>query len=193
MQSTEQVSCRSCGKTGDNLLRCGACKLVWYCDQVCQRRNWKRHKKNCRRQTESEKPANNPQHVPLMDPGQTSSANSCGSCDKIGTNLQRCGRCKSVWYCHQKCQEEDWENHRNKCTIGLMLQAAYDLKSNEENNLGQTKTVKFQGRSEFHSGQDKIVTVHSTVNKLQWITFGDDHILLKPQKSRVEDKRGEWG
>ena len=28
-------------------LRCGKCRNVWYCDAVCQRADWKKHKKIC--------------------------------------------------------------------------------------------------------------------------------------------------
>ncbi|KAH0829195.1 hypothetical protein J3R83DRAFT_2743 [Lanmaoa asiatica] len=37
--------CLSCGKEGD--LRCSGCKRVWYCSKVCQRADWKMHKKDC--------------------------------------------------------------------------------------------------------------------------------------------------
>ena len=44
-----QSSCEAedCGKTGEQLLKCRACKLVRYCSTVCQKRNWGHHKKAC--------------------------------------------------------------------------------------------------------------------------------------------------
>eukprot|EP00775_Hariotina_reticulata_P001174 gene1174-biopygen2375 len=46
-------SCRSCGRKASGsvqLMRCGRCKssVDWYCSQECQRRDWRRHKLQCR-------------------------------------------------------------------------------------------------------------------------------------------------
>ena len=41
--------CSACGKKSDALMKCRACKCVWYCDKKCQNRHWKEHKKECRR------------------------------------------------------------------------------------------------------------------------------------------------
>ena len=43
--STHKV-CGSCGQEG-LLLKCGACKSIWYCDVKCQKKDWKRHKSTC--------------------------------------------------------------------------------------------------------------------------------------------------
>ena len=39
--------CNDCGTCtkGPNMLRCSGCKMVWYCNAVCQRRSWKAHKR----------------------------------------------------------------------------------------------------------------------------------------------------
>ncbi len=29
--------------------RCGKCKAVYYCEDVCQKKNWKNHKKSCKK------------------------------------------------------------------------------------------------------------------------------------------------
>ncbi|KAG2754005.1 hypothetical protein P692DRAFT_201764049 [Suillus brevipes Sb2] len=42
--------CAACGKAGGasgSLLTCGRCKVVRYCSQICQREDWKGHKKSC--------------------------------------------------------------------------------------------------------------------------------------------------
>jgi len=41
--------CASCGKTGEGLKRCTACKSVWYCGVTCQIDHRKAHKKECKR------------------------------------------------------------------------------------------------------------------------------------------------
>ena len=40
---------RACGKKSDALVKCRACKCVWYCDKECQNKHWKEHKKECKR------------------------------------------------------------------------------------------------------------------------------------------------
>ena len=41
--------CSACDKKSDTLMKCRACKCVWYCDKDCQNKHWKEHKKECRR------------------------------------------------------------------------------------------------------------------------------------------------
>lgn len=46
-----------------------------------------------------------------------------GSCEKCGSErgkdsdmeLRRCSRCKSVVYCSERCQKEDWKKHKRSC------------------------------------------------------------------------------
>ena len=40
--------CSACEKTSDALMKCRACKCVWYCDNDCQNKHWKEHKKECK-------------------------------------------------------------------------------------------------------------------------------------------------
>ena len=40
--------CSACGKKGDALMKCRACKCVWYCDKKCQNKHRKVHKHECR-------------------------------------------------------------------------------------------------------------------------------------------------
>lgn len=41
-------------------------------------------------------------------------ANSCEICG-ISENLQRCGQCKSVYYCCKEHQRQDWKKHKIQC------------------------------------------------------------------------------
>ena len=49
MESATIDTCASCGKEGDGLKSCGACKLVKYCNRDCQIAHRPMHKKDCKR------------------------------------------------------------------------------------------------------------------------------------------------
>ena len=40
--------CSACETKSDTLMKCRACKCVWYCDKDCQNKHWKEHKKECK-------------------------------------------------------------------------------------------------------------------------------------------------
>ena len=40
--------CSACETKSDTLMKCRACKCVWYCDKHCQNKHWKEHKKECK-------------------------------------------------------------------------------------------------------------------------------------------------
>ena len=42
-------------------------------------------------------------------------APECASCGYSREDLQKCGRCKSVRYCSEECQREDWSEHKQVC------------------------------------------------------------------------------
>ena len=51
----------------------------------------------------------------------SSTTNSgCAKCLK-GKGLKHCGRCKTVSYCCEKCQEADWSHHKLTCQFNITL------------------------------------------------------------------------
>jgi hypothetical protein len=50
LEETEQNIWKQCGscKKASPQVRCGSCQGVAYCDQACQQKDWKRHKKLCK-------------------------------------------------------------------------------------------------------------------------------------------------
>eukprot|EP00736_Rhodelphis_marinus_P002819 Rmarinus@m.20108 len=42
------MKCFLCGKSLEKPLRCSQCKSVYYCSTVCQRSNWREHKRRCK-------------------------------------------------------------------------------------------------------------------------------------------------
>ena len=47
--TTPTKLCSACEKKSDALMKCRACKCVWYCDKKCQNKHWKEHKTECKR------------------------------------------------------------------------------------------------------------------------------------------------
>ena len=52
--TSDVESCEVCGRTksdagGKSLMRCARCQVVKYCSVECQRRDWKEHKKECKK------------------------------------------------------------------------------------------------------------------------------------------------
>ncbi len=41
--------CAHCKKSGLKFKHCSACKSVYYCSRECQKSDWKRHKKECKK------------------------------------------------------------------------------------------------------------------------------------------------
>ncbi|KAF2703701.1 hypothetical protein K504DRAFT_443597 [Pleomassaria siparia CBS 279.74] len=43
----------------------------------------------------------------------------CRGCGKKGTDLKRCGKCSSFWYCNRVCQKVDWveKGHKGECKV----------------------------------------------------------------------------
>eukprot|EP00741_Cyanophora_paradoxa_P003746 tig00000093_g3641.t1 len=41
-------ACGNCGRSGDGLMRCGACRQAHYCGERCQRAHWGAHKAACK-------------------------------------------------------------------------------------------------------------------------------------------------
>ena len=63
-----------------------------------------------------------------------SKSQKCNHCCKLGGEqglLRRCGQCKSVWYCSNKCQKEHWPEHKGVCQAIRYLSQTSNCKSKE--------------------------------------------------------------
>ena len=47
----KKQSCMVCEEEKEDLKRCSVCKMVYYCDEVCQKVGWKSHKLSCQKLT----------------------------------------------------------------------------------------------------------------------------------------------
>ena len=88
-------SCASCGKNSAELKKCSACKKTKYCDRICQKKDWKKHKKIC---------------------AFLSQAQFCNGCEKYFETSRSCP-CHTVAYCSKPCQRMDWYRHKPDCTF----------------------------------------------------------------------------
>jgi len=52
---------------------------------------------------------------------------SCANpdCKKQDISLQRCARCKGLYYCSVACQKSHWPSHKEMCTAMLQLRKAF--------------------------------------------------------------------
>ncbi|CZT14031.1 uncharacterized protein RCC_00006 [Ramularia collo-cygni] len=41
------VACKACGNASGPFMRCGRCEIAKYCNQACQKEDWREHKKVC--------------------------------------------------------------------------------------------------------------------------------------------------
>ncbi len=49
----------------------------------------------------------------------------CSSCLAKTKKLFKCGKCKEVYYCGEKCQADDWrQNHRTECDLFVKTAAS---------------------------------------------------------------------
>jgi hypothetical protein len=56
---------------------------------------------------------------------QGSIKDKCGNpeCTVSGDGLLKCSACKSVYYCSEKCQKQDWKAHKNVCRTAATVTA----------------------------------------------------------------------
>ena len=50
LRKKTKKKCSHCGNKQGKLKRCTGCRLVFYCNEQCQRSNWKCHKKTCKKE-----------------------------------------------------------------------------------------------------------------------------------------------
>ena len=197
MDSGEKQSCESCGKTGENLPRCGKCRLVRYCNKTCQMKHWELHKKTCGKITViSEKTKD---FTSCLHEGQSSSLQKCVSCGKTGFEFIRCASSKLAWYCNTTCKRQDLISHQNNCksgahgqivtvniTQGYIDQAVAWLLQYLHQYYQSTSNVRR------HQMSNHVVRIPSITDKpgpgICCITFGDDSITTSRVKDFSEQK-----
>ena len=109
----DKSHCSCCGKKSSDLKKCRACSKSWYCNQECQKKDWKEHKKICKTVKE-DIPAS--PGVLSLTPKSDTTQTKCAGCEKEFLTLRRCP-CHKIAYCSTTCQRMDWERHKVDCTV----------------------------------------------------------------------------
>lgn len=102
-------------------MQCSTCKAK-YCSKQCQLADWPKHRMVCIK----------PEHAVVS--GSSSKNTSCVSCQCEAA--MRCSRCKTI-YCSDRCQLNDWENHKSFC-VSVDI---YDSKKSEESKTKEQQKV----------------------------------------------------
>ena len=90
--------CQYCGFMVVQRRLC-ACRQVWYCDDLCYRKDKRTHRRIClwRR------------HRLVVLHWQP-----CTYCG-FGICARRMCPCRQAWYCDELCQRRDWQAHKRQC------------------------------------------------------------------------------
>ena len=67
--SIDAIPCAYCGATPVRLLKCGGCRIVRYCNVICQKAHWKTHKLTCK---ELSSPGKKQEETPSTSPREAS-------------------------------------------------------------------------------------------------------------------------
>jgi len=105
--------CEFCRKFGC-LQRCKQCKLVYYCNETCQRQDWRSHRTLC----QDGKWIDQPYHQNLFERLlKDDDDGRCRTCQQLlgGVDSICCEKCQKVHYCCKECQFANWESHKWTC------------------------------------------------------------------------------
>lgn len=115
--------CESCGGgSPETLLKCARCHETRYCSRDCQKKDWRVHKKKCKKATMSHNQAykkklrkkakavrENPHPRKVLNPHE------CWHCEKQLSDIIICEHCKIARYCSENCQNADLQRHGRLC------------------------------------------------------------------------------
>ena len=107
----KKYACANCGVKDREMKKCADCGEVKYCSQECQKKNWKVHKRTCKKTSSTLRCKNASSDNCVLDKSH------CNFCGEKVTNLKKCGACGRSWYCSQDCQRKDWKEHKKACKV----------------------------------------------------------------------------
>ena len=106
--------CAACGDPATK--RCTGCGVIWYCNQVCQRRHWKRtHRVECPWDRCGGGGPTVAQRKAAVTP-VGSVTHRCSYCGTEAQVLSKCSDCKLARYCNASCHLKHWRlGHKAEC------------------------------------------------------------------------------
>ena len=125
---------QSCTKVGKS--KCSRCKGAFYCSEICQRVDWKTHKKHCKKfqeEDQEEEQDEQEQHQKQKQQQQPLSSKECSRDGCQNRGRHKCGDCRKTRYCSKDCQKEDWINHKKNCKI-VTVSSKHGVTSSENQN-----------------------------------------------------------
>lgn len=103
----QRKRCKMCKVYKDNdqkMKKCAGCfekgVAIFYCSEMCQKKDWKKgHKNDCLT------------YVSLPNVENE----KCSNCESSSHDLKKCAGCHLVSYCSRECQKEHWKGHKAEC------------------------------------------------------------------------------
>ncbi|CAI9736891.1 Hypothetical predicted protein [Octopus vulgaris] len=123
-----EETCQNCGQVKFTLHQCPQCKSVSYCSKNCERMHKNEHSKVCIA-------AQNTPDEYLKESSVDETENFCQTCFRTNVALQRCSRCKTIYYCSKLCQKIHWAAHQSDCKAS---KANCDEKTSYEYSNGES-------------------------------------------------------
>ena len=90
----EEFICTVCQKKHEKMKKCSQCKNAYYCSRECQVKDWKKHKKVCKKHKEIQ---------------------TCQPCKKRGLMSFICKQCRNAYFCSKQCVIAGWPKHQQIC------------------------------------------------------------------------------
>jgi hypothetical protein len=96
--------------------------------------------------------------------------------------LLKCGRCREVWFCGEKCQRKEWKVHKQSCKVGNHA-FAYIVLDEEKSDF--EALVKKKGFMMFENNDSAIVRDAQTGRYFDSLT--DEGVFFFPSEKAELD------
>jgi hypothetical protein len=96
---------------------------------------------------------------------QSDDAKACSKCGAEGDNMQRCGRCKAVYYCSRECQVGHWKEHKVKCEAEADIEKRAAIEKVKCSSMN-ISALRKELREKFHISTESFVEKHEFVQSL---------------------------
>jgi len=209
-------TCASCGKEGNNLKKCSACKSVHYCNATCQYSHWSEHRDECHKNRTAVKREQQQQYAtstsarvsmsPTMNhapsamndlhvPPAVAAAISAGISAAAAANRSKKYSCS---LCPQKFMTQNQRRkHEKKCRKRHLKKAKTERGNGGRGGVGKVKAEKPKAKEKEEGEEDveEADEITYTSYKPQKLTFGMNHpdpVVENSTLSAVEPPEVEY-